>query len=340
MQRRDLFKAAGLAAAAPLMGGAAALPLLTTAAEAEGKKLTFVHIIWSMSDSNAQFHIKSGEQYMVERPDVEVKFVGPENYDPAEHAKYLDTVIQSKPDGIAMHISSVDALLPGMKACKDAGIPFVSVTSHPPGAEDNAKIEGLYLTWVGADSVSAGKIQGEELLKSVPEPKRVAYLMAHLGHAGQEATAAAFFAAMPAGTATDKVATGEEPQAAMDAIRSYITANADVSALFCSTLMNKWVTDTLDDMGRTDIKVLSDNESPSTLDCMEQGKCLSSFSQQLPVQAPFAYDVLYYYNTKRMYPVGPILTGARIINAENREDFKKVVLSAIGEEQYKKQSPY
>lgn len=339
MERRDFFKAAGLAAAAPLAGAITA-PLLATAASAQDKKFTFVHIIWSMSDSNAQFHIKSGEQYMVERPDVEIKFVGPEGYDPAEHAKYLDTVIQSKPDGIAMHISSVDALLPGMKAAKEAGIPFVSVTSHPPGAEDNAKIKGLYLTWVGADSVSAGTIQGEELLKAVPAPARVAYLMAHLGHAGQEATADAFFAAMPEGTATDKVATGEEPQKAMDAIRAYITANADVAAIFCSTLMNKWVTDTLDDMGRTDIKVLSDNESPSTLDCMEQGKCLSSFSQQLPVQAPFAYDVLYYYNTKRMYPVGPILTGARIINAENREDFKNVVLAAMGEEQYKKQSPY
>ena len=37
---------------------------------------------------------------------------------------------------------------------------------------------------------------------------------------------------MPSGTATDKVVTGEEPQAAKDAIRSYLSANADVDVVF------------------------------------------------------------------------------------------------------------
>jgi len=335
MERRNLLKAAGLFAAAPL-----AAPMLATQAGAQEKKYTFYHILWSMSDSNAQFHAQSGAKYMQERPDVEIRYVGPEAYDPAEHAKFLDTVINAKPDGIAMHISSVDALLPGLKAAKEAGIPFVSVTSHPPSAEDNAKLEGLYLTWVGADETTVGGLMGAELLKTLPEPKRVAYLMAHLGHAGQEAIAEGFFAAMPEGTATDKVATGDEPQKAADVLRSYITTNPDVGAIFCITLMNKWVTDVLDEMGRTDIIVLTDNESPSSLDCMTEGKCLASFSQQFPIQAPFAYDVLYYYNKTQMYPVRPIVTGARVINAGNHDVFKSAVLEAIGEDEYAKLSPY
>jgi ABC-type sugar transport system substrate-binding protein len=292
-----------------------------------------------MSDSNAQFHIQSGKAYMEERPDVEIKYIGPENYDPAEHAKFLDTVINAKPDGIAMHISSVDALLPGLKAAKAAGIPFVSVTSHPPLKEDNEKLDGLYLTWVGAEESSVGALMGAELLKTA-KPKRVAYLMAHLGHAGQEAIAEGFFKSMPEGVATDKVATGDEPQKAADVLRSYIMANPDVGAIFCITLMNKWVTDVLDELGRTDIVVLTDNESPSSLDCMSEGKCLASFSQQFPIQAPFAYDVLYYYNKTLMYPVKPVVTGPRVINAENHDIFKKAVLTAIGEEEYGKLSPY
>lgn len=325
-----------------MLAGASLLPLtamLPTAAKAEEKKLNFVHILWSMSDSNAQFHAKAGEEYMKSHPDVEIKYVGPENYDPAEHAKFLDTVINTKPDGIAMHISSVDALLPGLKACKAAAIPFVSVTSHPPGKEDNEKLEGLYLTWVGADETTVGGLMAAELLKTA-KPKRVAYLMAHLGHAGQEAIAAGFFKGMPEGTATDKVATGDEPQKASDIIRSYITAHPDVGAIFCITLMNKWLTDVLDDLGRSDILVLTDNESPSSMDCMTAKKCLASFSQQFPIQAPFAYDILYNYNKTLMYPVRPIVTGARVINAGNQAIFKTAVLKAIGEEQYKKLSPY
>jgi ABC-type sugar transport system substrate-binding protein len=331
LNRRNIVKTAAFLTLAPTLIGPAKAE--------DKKKYTFYHVLWSMSDSNAQFHAKAGEDYMKQRPDVEIKYVGPENYDPAEHAKFLDTVINAKPDGIAMHISSVDALLPGLKAAKAGGIPFVSVTSHPPGKEDNEKLNGLYLTWVGAEESTVGALMGAELLKA-GTPKRVAYLMAHLGHAGQEAIAAGFFKSMPDGVATDKVATGDEPQKAQDVLRSYITSHPDVGAIFCITLMNKWVTDVLDDLGRSDIKLLTDNESPSSLDCMIAKKCLASFSQQFPIQAPFAYDVLYYYNRTLMYPVGPIVTGARVINADNLPIFKKAVLTAMGKEQYEKLSPY
>ena len=334
MKRRSVL---GIALTAPVI--AAATKTSALAAAPEKKKFTFYHILWSMSDSNAQFHAQAGQAYMQDRPDVEIKYVGPEAYDPAEHAKFLDTVINAKPDGIAMHISSVDALLPGLKAAKAAGIPFVSVTSHPPGKEDNDKLDGLYLTWVGADETTVGALMGAELLKKT-QPKRVAYLMAHLGHAGQNTIADGFFKSMPAGTATDKVATGDEPGKAADVVRSYITSNPDVGAIFCITLMNKWVTDILDELGRTDIIVLTDNESPSSLDCMTEGKCLASFSQQFPIQAPFAYDVLYYFNKTKMYPVRPIITGARVINADNHDIFKTAVLAAIGQDQYTKLSPY
>src|SRR5690606_32133179 len=138
MERRNLLKAAGLFAAAPL-----AAPMLATQAGAQEKKYTSYHILWSMSDSNAQFHAQSGAKYMQERPDVEIRYVGPEAYEPAEHAKFLDPVNNGRPDGIAMHISSDEALLPVLKAEKEAGIRFVSVTSHPHSGESNATLEGL-----------------------------------------------------------------------------------------------------------------------------------------------------------------------------------------------------
>lgn len=330
MKRRNMLASAGLL---PL---AAMLPV---AAKAEGKKYTFYHILWSMTDPAVQFHINSGKRFMESNPDVEIKFVGPENYDPAEHAKFLDTVINAKPDGIAMHISNADAMLNGLKAAKAAGIPFVSVTSHPPGAEDNAKLEGLYLTWIGADESKIGAVVAKRLLEEV-KPKRVAYLFAHLGHAGHEQRAAGFFESMPSGTSTDKVAIGEEPQAAMDAIRSYVTANADANVIFAGQNSNKWVVDVLNDLGRSDITIVTSDDAPSSLECILQKFCLASFTQQFPIQGSFAYETLLSYKQTGMAPTNPIITGPAIVDLSNVQTFKDRVIEVFGADEYGKLSPF
>ncbi|MCB1331441.1 MAG: substrate-binding domain-containing protein [Maritimibacter sp.] len=311
---------------------------IASTAQAE-TKYTFYHILWGMTDANVQFHVKAGESYMASHPEVEIKYVGPENYDPAEHAKFLDTVINAAPNGIAMHISSVDALLPGMKAAHEAGIPFVSVTSHPPSAEDNAKIDGLFLTWTGANEEIIGEVMAKRVLQD-GTPTRVAYLMAHLGHAGQEQRADGFFGAMPEGVAADKLAIGEEPQKAKDIIRSYVLANPDVTVLFTSAPSNKWVADVIDELGRNDIKMLTSDEAPTSLECVLEGYCLATFSQQFPIQAPFAYDALLHYNETGMAPVSPILTGPAVVDASNAQQMKDVVMGVLGEDAYYDLSPF
>ena len=304
------------------------------------QKYTFYHLLWGMSDPNVQLHIKAGEAYMASHPDVTIEYVGPEAYDPAQHAQFLDTILAAKPGGIALHISNVDALLPGLKAAHDAGIPVVSVTSHPPSEADNAKLEGMYLTWVGADERLIGQKMGERLLVDVPEPVHVAYLMGHLGHAGHEQRAAGFADVMPEGVRVDKVATGDEPTAAMDIIRSYLSANPDVTAIFGSTPANKWMTDVLAELGRTDVKVLTSDESPSSLECVLEGKCFATFSQEFPIQGPLAYEVLFNYKKSGMAPVAPIVTGPVVIDASNAQTFKDLGIEAFGEDGYYDLSPY
>lgn len=308
------------------------------AAHAEAK-YTFYHILWSMTDANVQFHIKAGEAYMASHPDVEIKYVGPEAYDPAEHAKFLDTVLNANPDGIAMQISSVDALLPGMRAAHEAGIPFVSVTSHPPSAEDNAKIDGLYLTSVDANENVIGEAMGKRILED-GTPRRVAYLMAHLGHAGHEQRAKGFFESMPGGVAADKLAIGDEPLKAMDIIRSYIVSNPDVDVIWATSLANKWITDVVREMGREDIAILTDSDSPSSLECVLIELCTATFSTQFPIQAPFAYDVLLHFKETQMAPTAPIVVGPLVVDAGNAEQFKSVVMGILGEDTYYSLSPF
>jgi simple sugar transport system substrate-binding protein len=301
-------------------------------------KYTFYHLLWSLTDPNVKWHTAGGEEYMKTNPQVQIKYVGPENYDPAEHAKFLDTIIKANPDGILLHISSVDALLPGLREAKRRGIPIVSVTSHPPGAEDEAKLKGLYLTWVGADEGLIGMRLGERAQQSV-KPVHVAYLMGHLGHAGHEARAKGFFQSMPAGVKTDRVAIGDEPSHAKDVIRSYLKANPDVNIMFGMLLSNKWVWDVAQEMKRN-IALLTSDEAPTSLEAVVQGKYLATFSQEFPIQANLAYHVLYLYKETGMAPVSPIITGPMVIDKSNAQMVKDLALKSLGEKEYYKLSPW
>ena len=100
------------------------------------------------------------------------------------------------------------------------------------------------------------------------------------------------------------------------------------------------MTDVLEELGREDILVVTADASPSSLECVLSGKCLATFSQQLPIQAPMAYEVLYHYNQSQMWPVTPIATGPMIIDASNAEGFKSCGgLRPIGEDAYYDLSP-
>ena len=339
VNRRDFLRLAGVTSAGALalssMPGIATRPAF--AADAE-KKYTFYHLLWSVTDPNVQWHVKGGEAYMRVNPEVEIKFVGPENYDAAEHVKFLDTIMQTNPDGIALHISNVDAMLPSLKAAKEKGIPIVSVTSHPPAAEDEEKLKGYYVTWVGADERLIGFRLGERVQESIT-PVHVAYLMAHLGHAGHEMRAQGFFDSMPEGVKTDRVAIGDEPSQAKEAVRSFLVANPDVNAMFGQTSVNKLVSDVVKETGR-DITLVTADESPDSLEAVLGGNYLATFSQEFPIQAPFAYHTLYYYNETGMAPVQPIVTGPMVIDMSNAQLVKDLVVKFMGEDEYYKLSPW
>jgi len=309
---------------------------------AQAPKYTFYHLLWGMDDANVNFHIASAEAYMAMNKEVEIVTSGTETYDPALHAQLLDTIIASEPDGIFMHISDVDTLLPGLEKAKEMGIPVMSVTSHPPSEEPLDKLKGLVLPcWVGSDEALIGGAMGEYLLAQNPEPKHVIYLITTPGHAGHEARAQAFFDTMPAGTKTEKLATGQDPEQFKDILKAYLTKNEDVDVIFGMILANKWVADVLDDMGKKgEIVYFTSDEAPSSLDGIEQGYITATFTQEFPIQAQLAYNIMYLYKESGMAPVKPIITGPAIVDASNVEIVKGLVMGALGEDVYAESSPF
>jgi len=302
---------------------------------------TFHHLLWGMDDANVKWHIASAEAYMAMNSDVRIEYSGPETYDPALHAQFLDTIIASEPDGIFLHISDVDTLLPGLQRAADAGIPVMSVTSHPPSEEANAKLEGLILPcWVGSDESLIGGAMGEYLLSILPEPEHVIYLITTPGHAGHEARAQAFFDSMPAGTVTEKVATGQDPEQFKDILRAYLTDNPDVDCIFGMILCNKWVADVLEEMGKTDIIYFTSDEAPSSLDGIKLGYVTATFAQEFPIQGQLAYNIMYLYKKSGMCPIQPIITGPSIVDESNVDIMIELAKNALGEDVYRESSPF
>ena len=50
--------------------------------------------------------------------------------------------------------------------------------------------------------------------------------------------------------------------------------------------------------------------------------------------------MLYHYNQSQMWPVTPIATGPMIVDANNAQGFKDVVISVLGEDAYYGLSPF
>jgi simple sugar transport system substrate-binding protein len=145
---------------------------------------------------------------------------------------------------------------------------------------------------------------------------------------------------MPQGVKTDKVAIGEEPSKAKDVVRSFLTANPNVNVMFTgSAVANKWVWDVVNAMGRK-ITLLTADESPMSLEAVLQGKCLATFSQEFPIQAQLAYEVLYLYKEANMAPVAPIITGPLVVDRNNAQAIKDMLIKFMGKDAYAKQSPW
>jgi len=305
------------------------------------KKYTFYYIAWGMADPNAYWHIETSKVYMRINPEVEVKFTGPERYDPAEHVRYLDTVIEAKPDGIFMHISDPAALQKSLMEAKKRGIPIVSVTSHPPQPEAEEILKDLYLCWIGADEYKIGVAEGQRLLKE-KTPVHVVAALGHVGHAGAEARAKGFFDVMPKGVKCSKLAIGDEQTRAMEILRSFLKANPDVDTIFNECLFaNKWVWDVVEELGRTDkITLLTVDEAPSSIEAILSGRYLATFSQGFPIQGLYAVHVLWVYRETGMHPVGPILTGPIIIDKTTAPQWKKILIDFLGEKKYYELSPW
>jgi len=91
-------------------------------------------------------------------------------FDPALQAQQLDDAIAQKFDFFVVQIISQRAIIPVLTRVKAAGIPVALVVAPMVGNDNNA--QDLYLTHVGYDDTTFGRLIGEAMVKALQDSGR------------------------------------------------------------------------------------------------------------------------------------------------------------------------
>lgn len=284
------------------------------------------------ADPNMLWLTTSIKDFEKRYPEVSIKYVAPEEFSVKKQLEYLDTAIAAKPDGLIVPITDPAALEDTLKRAIDAGIPVVASNIEDP-RKPPEKIP--YLTYVGGDEYQTGYKLGGRLLKEIT-PKHVLIAIPHVGHVGAEMRAKGMIDAVtPVGAKVEKLAIGDEASHAIEVLTAYLKRNADVDAIFTTAMLaSTWIYSVMENLGRTDIKLIGVDASPCSLEGIIAGKMLATHSQGFYLQGYLPPEWLYFYLEYGFVPPPNVLTGPIIIDKSNAESFRKLAVSIFGQKIY------
>jgi ribose transport system substrate-binding protein len=305
---------------------------------ADAAKYHFISILWMQGDPNLNWIIKSGQDYMAMNKDVDIEFTGPQNYDVTKHLEFLEAAIAKKPDGIYMHVSDPTTLKPAFEKAKKEGIPIVT---HTGRFSTDILTPDLWLANVGWDEIQMGAQPAKYLLKNYGAPVHVASIQTVAGHAGQELRSKGFEQELPPGSKYTKVPIGEEPTKARELTIAFFQANPDVDVVFHSTsLAMPWVISALEEIGRTNIIHIGTSDSPADIEGIILGKVAFTNGIQFYLNGWYPPHVLYTYLKTGLTGPKYLEQEVMIVNKDNAEFTKQMIINIIGKEAYDNANPW
>jgi ribose transport system substrate-binding protein len=103
---------------------------------------------------------------------VTAKFLGPENDDAAAQVAIFDSILATKPAGIAISPNDPASVLDDISKATAAGIPVIAWDGPVPNSQ--------VLGYIGTNNVAAGQQAGEALAKAVNKKGKVAVIIGSL----------------------------------------------------------------------------------------------------------------------------------------------------------------
>lgn len=138
---------------------AAMLVAFVGSASAEGEKIYF---IVKATESDFWQIVIDGGRTAAEEMGVEfISQAAPTEADVAKQVAILETAIGDKPDAIVLAPTVEDALVPGIEAAAEAGIPVIIIDSQASTDQ--------YVSFLASDNVAIGEIAADKLAEALEE---------------------------------------------------------------------------------------------------------------------------------------------------------------------------
>jgi simple sugar transport system substrate-binding protein len=215
------------------IGAALALGLFAGAANADGlKDVKDVHIAVVVHGAASDAYwsvVKRGVDDAAAMTGAKVEYYAPQVFDSVEQARLIDAAIATKPDGLAVSIPDADALKGPVTRALAAGIPVVNLDSGEKQGEEM----GVTL-YVGTTSeYAAGVKAGERLARE--GTLKVACINHEVGNISLDERCQGINDGLAkSGGAAEVVAVSQDPADVARRVEAYLTAHADIQAVFAT----------------------------------------------------------------------------------------------------------
>ncbi len=168
--RKALVVTALLAATALTLTGCST-PATSSGTAAASDKPVYVFLPKSLNNPY-WVDARKGMEDQAKKLGVTAKFLGPENDDAAAQVAIFDSILATKPAGIAISPNDPASVLDDITKARAAGIPVIAWDGPVP----NSQVQG----YIGTDNVAAGEQAGEALAKAIGNKGKVAVVIGSL----------------------------------------------------------------------------------------------------------------------------------------------------------------
>jgi len=309
LNRRVLLKGAAAAGAAGLV-----FPLPNIVRAQENLRIAF-----SVPGLNFPFFVHMtnlAEQYAAELGGIDLTILdGQQSGQPSSSKQTadLEAMIVEGVDGLVISPNDVQALVPGIEAVLEAGIPVVTVDRNVTGVAT--------LGHVGADNVEGGRVQGRYLIEILPDGGDVFELQ---GAAGASA-------AIDRHTGFDEIMQGQDlinvvvsqdgnfmRANAIAVMEASLASNPNPAAVVCANDEMAFGASEVAQANGLDIPIIGFDALPEALQAIQAGTMNATIEQFPGQQATGAIDVLLAFLRDGVEPAThDIFLTPGLINADN-----------------------
>lgn len=320
MQRRSLFKAAGVLA----MAGAIALSAGSASAQ-DSKKFT-IALIPGLTTDAFYITMRKGAEAAAKAVGAELVFQGAPDFNPVTQVPVLDAVIAKKPDAILIAPTDKTQLVQPLKKAADAGIPVITVDTfigtgqYQTGAGD----ADFPISYVASDNVLGGAMAARALATAIGEKGKVYVSNVKPGISTTDQREQGFkdeMAKHPGITVLETQFNDNDANKAASQLQAVYARNSDLAGVFGANLFSALgAANGVQQAGQTgNVKVVAFDAPGSIVDNINSGLVDVAIAQHPAEIGYFGVMAAYAHLTGNSVPTA-IGTGFTVIDKKNVAD--------------------